>query len=297
MVSETNSTVTSWCFPLTDNRVIAPDAAAIARFPASFANIFFFFFFSLCFFYFFTGSFTFSCVCPGGNANPSTASLKRTTTLSGVISALFTFTKALMTAFATSLRTSGVRHAFGSLRFRDNETRRRVVVVDSFRSHRQSFHQLSSLALFFFVTRRASIHPSIRSPSSPRFRRRRRRRRRRGRGRDAPGNVHERHRRARECEATRTQTEGAAGRDRRTDGRTDGRNANANANARTPTRRRRRGFGATPTTTRPASARRDASDEGRSEEDAAAATRAESVLRLNTTRDTTKDERYDEGGR
>ena len=161
MVSETNSTVTSWCFPLTDNRVIAPDAAAIARFPASFANIFFFFFFSLCFFYFFTGSFTFSCVCPGGNANPSTASLKRTTTLSGVISALFTFTKALMTAFATSLRTSGVRHAFGSLRFRDNETRRRVVVVDSFRSHRQSFHQLSSLALFFVVTRRASIHPSI----------------------------------------------------------------------------------------------------------------------------------------
>ena len=251
MVSETNSTVTSWCFPLTDNRVIAPDAAAIARFPASFANIFFFFF-SLCFFYFFTGSFTFSCVCPGGNANPSTASLKRTTTLSGVISALFTFTKALMTAFATSLRTSGVRHAFGSLRFRDNETRRRVVVVDSFRSHRQSFHQLSSLALFFFVTRRASIHPSIRSPSSPRFRRRPRRPRLRGRGRDAPGNVHERHRRARECEATRTQTEGAAGRDRRTDGRTDGRNANANANARTPTRRRRRGFGATPTTTRPA---------------------------------------------
>ena len=220
MVSETNSTVTSWCFPLTDNRVIAPDAAAIARFPASFANIFFFFFFfSLCFFYFFTGSFTFSCVCPGGNANPSTASLKRTTTLSGVISALFTFTKALMTAFATSLRTSGVRHAFGSLRFRDNETRRRVVVVDSFRSHRQSFHQLSSLALFFFVTRRASIHPSIRSPSSPRFRRRRRRRLR---GRDAPGNVHERHRRARECEATRTQPEGAAGRDRRTHGRTDG---------------------------------------------------------------------------
>ena len=39
MVSETNSTVTSWCFPLADNRVIAPDAAAIARFPASFANI------------------------------------------------------------------------------------------------------------------------------------------------------------------------------------------------------------------------------------------------------------------
>ena len=70
---------------------------------------------SLSLIYFFTGSFTFSCVCPGGNANPSTASLKRTTTLSGVISALFTFTKALMTAFATSLRTSGVRHAFGSL--------------------------------------------------------------------------------------------------------------------------------------------------------------------------------------
>ena len=295
MVSETNSTVTSWCFPLTDNRVIAPDAAAIARFPASFANIFFFFFFSLCFFYFFTGSFTFSCVCPGGNANPSTASLKRTTTLSGVISALFTFTKALMTAFATSLRTSGVRHAFGSLRFRDNETRRRVVVVDSFRSHRQSFHQLSSLALFFFVTRRASIHPSIRSPSSPRFRRRRRRRRLRGR--DAPGNVHERHRRARECEATRTQTEGAAGRDRRTHGRTDGTRTRTRTRGRQPDdegeasgrRRRRRAP--------PASARRDASDEGRSEEDAAAATRAESVLRLNTTRDTTKDERYDEGGR
>ena len=294
MVSETNSTVTSWCFPLTDNRVIAPDAAAIARFPASFANIFFFFFFSLCFFYFFTGSFTFSCVCPGGNANPSTASLKRTTTLSGVISALFTFTKALMTAFATSLRTSGVRHAFGSLRFRDNETRRRVVVVDSFRSHRQSFHQLSSLALFFFVTRRASIHPSIRSPSSPRFRRRRRRRLR---GRDAPGNVHERHRRARECEATRTQTEGAAGRDRRTHGRTDGTRTRTRTRGRQPDdegeasgrRRRRRAP--------PASARRDASDEGRSEEDAAAATRAESVLRLNTTRDTTKDERYDEGGR
>ena len=234
MVSETNSTVTSWCFPLTDNRVIAPDAAAIARFPASFANIFFFFFFSLCFFYFFTGSFTFSCVCPGGNANPSTASLKRTTTLSGVISALFTFTKALMTAFATSLRTSGVRHAFGSLRFRDNETRRRVVVVDSFRSHRQSFHQLSSLALFFFVTRRASIHPSIRSPSSPRFRRPRRRRRRRLRGRDAPGNVHERHRRARECEATRTQTEGAAGRDRRTHGRTDGTRTRTRTRGRQP---------------------------------------------------------------
>ena len=232
MVSETNSTVTSWCFPLTDNRVIAPDAAAIARFPASFANIFFFFFFSLCFFYFFTGSFTFSCVCPGGNANPSTASLKRTTTLSGVISALFTFTKALMTAFATSLRTSGVRHAFGSLRFRDNETRRRVVVVDSFRSHRQSFHQLSSLALFFFVTRRASIHPSIRSPSSPRFRRRRRRRRLRGR--DAPGNVHERHRRARECEATRTQPEGAAGRDRRTHGRTDGTRTRTRTRGRQP---------------------------------------------------------------
>ena len=233
MVSETNSTVTSWCFPLTDNRVIAPDAAAIARFPASFANIFFFFFFSLCFFYFFTGSFTFSCVCPGGNANPSTASLKRTTTLSGVISALFTFTKALMTAFATSLRTSGVRHAFGSLRFRDNETRRRVVVVDSFRSHRQSFHQLSSLALFFVVTRRASIHPSIRSPSSPRFRRRRPRRLR-GRGRDAPGNVHERHRRARECEATRTQTEGAAGRDRRTHGRTDGTRTRTRTRGRQP---------------------------------------------------------------
>jgi len=231
MVSETNSTVTSWCFPLTDNRVIAPDAAAIARFPASFANIFFSFF-SLCFFYFFTGSFTFSCVCPGGNANPSTASLKRTTTLSGVISALFTFTKALMTAFATSLRTSGVRHAFGSLRFRDNETRRRVVVVDSFRSHRQSFHQLSSLALFFVVTRRASIHPSIRSPSSPRFRRRRRRRRLRGR--DAPGNVHERHRRARECEATRTQPEGAAGRDRRTHGRTDGTRTRTRTRGRQP---------------------------------------------------------------
>jgi len=231
MVSETNSTVTSWCFPLTDNRVIAPDAAAIARFPASFANIFFFFF-SLCFFYFFTGSFTFSCVCPGGNANPSTASLKRTTTLSGVISALFTFTKALMTAFATSLRTSGVRHAFGSLRFRDDETRRRVVVVDSFRSHRQSFHQLSSLALFFVVTRRASIHPSIRSPSSPRFRRRRRRRRLRGR--DAPGNVHERHRRARECEATRTQPEGAAGRDRRTHGRTDGTRTRTRTRGRQP---------------------------------------------------------------
>jgi len=126
-----------------------------------------------------------------------------------------------------------VRHAFGSLRFRDNETRRRVVVVDSFRSHRQSFHQLSSLALFFVVTRRASIHPSIRSPSSPRFRRRRRRRRRL-RGRDAPGNVHERHRRARECEATRTQTEGAAGRDRRTHGRTDGTRTRTRTRGRQP---------------------------------------------------------------
>ena len=64
--------------------------------------------------YFFTGSPTFSCVCPGGSANPSTASLKRTTTLSGVICAPCTAVTALMIADATSLRTSGVRHAFGS---------------------------------------------------------------------------------------------------------------------------------------------------------------------------------------
>jgi hypothetical protein len=54
-------------------------------------------------------------VCPGGNANPSTASENRTTTLSAVISADFTFTSALMIADATSFRTSGVRHALGNL--------------------------------------------------------------------------------------------------------------------------------------------------------------------------------------
>lgn len=60
MVSETNSTVTSWCFPLADNRVIAPDAAVIARFPASFANIWKVLFLLYLLIYFFTGSFTFS---------------------------------------------------------------------------------------------------------------------------------------------------------------------------------------------------------------------------------------------
>ena len=54
-------------------------------------------------------------MCPGGNANPSTASENRTTTLSAVISADFTFTSALMIADATSFRTSGVRHALGNL--------------------------------------------------------------------------------------------------------------------------------------------------------------------------------------
>jgi len=53
-------------------------------------------------------------VCPAGSANPSTDSLNRTTTLSGVISALFTDVNALITAEATSFRTSAVLHAFGN---------------------------------------------------------------------------------------------------------------------------------------------------------------------------------------
>jgi hypothetical protein len=36
-------------------------------------------------YFFSTGKSTFKCVCPGGSANPSTASLNLTTTLSGVI--------------------------------------------------------------------------------------------------------------------------------------------------------------------------------------------------------------------
>ncbi len=51
-------------------------------------------------------------MCPAGSANPSTDSLNRTTTLSGVISALFTDVNALITAEATSFRTSAVLHAF-----------------------------------------------------------------------------------------------------------------------------------------------------------------------------------------
>ena len=53
-------------------------------------------------------------MCPAGSANPSTDSLNRTTTLSGVISALFTDVNALITAEATSFRTSAVLHAFGN---------------------------------------------------------------------------------------------------------------------------------------------------------------------------------------
>ena len=53
-------------------------------------------------------------MCPAGSANPSTDSLNRTTTLSDVISALFTDVNALITAEATSFRTSAVLHAFGN---------------------------------------------------------------------------------------------------------------------------------------------------------------------------------------
>ena len=52
------------------------------------------------------GKCTFSCVWPAGSGKPSTASPKRTTTLSAVISALFTDTTALIIASATSLRTA-----------------------------------------------------------------------------------------------------------------------------------------------------------------------------------------------
>jgi hypothetical protein len=52
------------------------------------------------------GKCTFSCVWPAGSGKPSTASPKRTTTLSAVISALFTATTALIIASATSLRTA-----------------------------------------------------------------------------------------------------------------------------------------------------------------------------------------------
>ena len=82
--------------------------------------------------------------------------------------------------------------------------------------------------------------------------------------------------------------------DARTDGRTERERERERADANPTTKERLRGD-ADDDAPRPRT--RDASDEGRSEEDAAAATRAESVLRLNTTRDTTKDERYDEGGR
>jgi len=82
--------------------------------------------------------------------------------------------------------------------------------------------------------------------------------------------------------------------DARTDGRTERERERERADANPTTKERLRGD-ADDDAPRPRA--RDASDEGRSEEDAAAATRAESVLRLNTTRDTTKDERYDEGGR
>ena len=101
MVSDTSSTVTNWCFP----RTTADDADDIARVVRANMTT------RRLAIYFLS---TVSCVCPGGNANPSTASEKRTTTLSGVISALLTPTSALMTALATSLRTSGVLHALGN---------------------------------------------------------------------------------------------------------------------------------------------------------------------------------------
>ena len=64
----------------------------------------------------FGGKCTFSCVWPAGSGKPSTASPKRTTTLSAVISALFTATTALIIASATSLRTAAWRETTGSQR-------------------------------------------------------------------------------------------------------------------------------------------------------------------------------------
>ena len=51
---------------------------------------------------------------PLGSGKPSTDSAKRTTRLSGEISADFTAVIALITASATSFRTAPLRHAFGS---------------------------------------------------------------------------------------------------------------------------------------------------------------------------------------
>ena len=54
----------------------------------------------------FGGMSTFLCVWPSGRGQPSTASPNRTTTLSGVISALLTAQTALIMADATSFRTA-----------------------------------------------------------------------------------------------------------------------------------------------------------------------------------------------